>query len=101
MKKIFIFLSVLIFCLLTPFYAFADEYSEYLKEFNADSVFENAPEEAVKILEELGIDDFDFNSILELTPEKIINSLKDIVQGRFEGPVKVCFETKYESFRKR
>ncbi len=92
MKKIFIFLSVLIFCLLTPFYAFADEYSEYLKEFNADSVFENAPEEAVKILEELGIDDFDFNSILELTPEKIINSLKDIVQGRFEGPVKVCFE---------
>ncbi len=92
MKKIFIFLSVLIFCLLTPFYTFADEYSEYLKEFNADSVFENAPEEAVKILEELGIDDFDFNSILELTPEKIINSLKDIVQGRFEGPVKVCFE---------
>lgn len=92
MKKIFIFLSVLIFCLLTPFYAFADEYAEYLKEFNADSVFENAPKEAVKILEELGIDDFDFNSILELTPEKIINSLKDIVQGRFESPVKVCFE---------
>lgn len=93
MKKIFIFMSVLIFCLFTPFCAFADEYAEYLKEFNTDSIFENAPDEAVEILEELGIDDFDFNNILKLTPEKITNSLKETVKGRFETPVKVCLET--------
>jgi stage III sporulation protein AE len=63
------FLIVLIIILIVPFFSYADEYGEYLNSFDLSS-FELLDDETADTLEYFGINDFDYNSINNLSFKK-------------------------------
>ncbi len=94
MKKFIIILFVL---LIIPFNAYAqdDEYSEYLNSFDLSS-FEILDDDTYAFLEELGINDFDYDSLTGISLEKIFKHIGDLILQKADGPIKsgltvICF----------
>ena len=95
MKK---FLIVLTALLIIPTLCFADEktdYNEYLNSFDM-SAFESLDSSTKDFLEDLGINDFDYESISSISIEKVFKHIINVVLDKADGPVKsgltvVCF----------
>ncbi len=95
MKK---FISVLILVLLIPSVCFADEkgeYNEYLNSFNL-SAFESLDSSTNDFLEELGINDFDYENISSISIEKVFKHIINVILDKADGPLKsgvtvICF----------
>lgn len=67
-----------------------DTYSKYLDQYDVDSIYDSVPQDALDLLDELGMQDFDFENILDLTPQKLWHVLQSVAEGRFVGPLTAC-----------
>lgn len=67
-----------------------DTYSKYLDQYDVDSIYDCVPQDALDLLDELGMQDFDFENILDLTPQKLWHVLQSVAEGRFKGPLTAC-----------
>lgn len=100
MKKIMeIFLrfklcGVALICIILLIWAspnsFAKSYSEsdlmQTEEFN--ELFDEVPDEVREILEENGIDKIDYDSIFNISPKKLWETLKELATGQTQPPLK-------------
>ncbi len=92
MKRFLLFLIVL---LLVPITACAEDFSQedyesYLNSYDLSSFEETLDRDTYHALEELGIADFDYNSITSLSLDKIMNKIKELALGKLETPLKIC-----------
>ena len=98
MKKSVILIFFLFLALSVPVQAMGaetqqieqDTYSKYLDQYDVDSIYDSVPQDALDLLDELGMQDFDFENILDLTPQKLWHVLQSVAEGRFEGPFTAC-----------
>lgn len=67
-----------------------DTYSKYLDQYDVDSIYDSVPQDALDLLDELGMQDFEFENILDLTPQKLWHVLQSVAEGRFKGPLTAC-----------
>ena len=84
------FLIALFIALLLPCICFAEGEQEYYDGLsNWDlSVFQNElDDETYRLLQELGLDTFDYSAISSLSFESLAELLRDIAQGRIASPV--------------
>lgn len=87
------FLICLILILLLPFSCYAeeaadtDEYNEYLSGYDLSAFQDNLDEDTYSVLEELGIADFNFDHITEISLDDIVKVFKDMIEGKLETPL--------------
>lgn len=109
-KSAVIFLLWLLVCLPVIFgvayAAQADEYSEYnsckeqyseyyrgqLEASGADRLLGELDEETQTMLEQLGIYDMDFENILNISPQSLLELFVDIINGKLKNPLKMFAE---------
>ncbi|MCH5315538.1 MAG: hypothetical protein J1E81_06470 [Eubacterium sp.] len=90
------FLIVLLCLVIVPFSAYADEeYDSYIESFDL-SAFSELPDEATHLLEDLGIADFDYESISDISLGSIFEHIYNVIVNRANGPLKsgimiICF----------
>ena len=97
-KSIFLLpLISLIIILLTPFTAFAQdsEYEGYLESFDL-SAFESLDDETREFLDDLGITDFDYEKISQISVSDIFKYIFEVLTNKTQGPIKagltvICF----------
>ncbi len=88
MKRFIIVFAIIV---LTPVCVFAqegDEYSEYLKSYDFSFFKEELRGETYELLEDIGVEDFDYNSITSLSFEDALNIVKKIISGKIKSPLK-------------
>lgn len=81
------FIIVLLAALFIPCIALADEYDDYLGAYDL-SFFKDELGESYSFLEELGIDDFRFDSITSIKLNDILSILKNMFEKGITSPVK-------------
>ncbi len=89
MKRFFIALGIFAAVLLIPLSAFAseeNEYEEQLKNYDF-SFLEELDESTYKLLEELGLSDFDYNTLVDFSFKDFLDKAKDSVSGSFRTPL--------------
>ena len=85
------FLIVFIVAFLIPMNAFAEQnnqYNDYLSEYDLSVFKENLSGDAYEYLEQIGIADFDYNSISGLRLEDFINFVLNISKDKLSAPLK-------------
>lgn len=85
MKRFIILFSIILFIFPSP--CFASEYESYLDSFDTSS-FESLDDDTKKLLEELGLDDFDYESITDISFSQIVSYILSIISKKSEGPIK-------------
>ncbi len=93
MKKTFIFLCALILFLLIPVSSYSmeysdEEYSKTLSSFDLSSFEKELDDDTYRMLDELGILDFSYQSITELSFNDIVDLLKSLFVQKAELPIK-------------
>ena len=66
----------------------ADDYSEYLKQFDTSSFTDVLSKDTRTVLKELGIDDFNYESIGSLSFEDFFDIVKNIIYSQIKSPLK-------------
>lgn len=92
--KIFIsvFSAIAVLLLFAPFAALAQEelneaeYRSVLESFDLSS-FEELDSESRRLLDELGLSDFDYNSIVELSVSDFLLAIKDVMVSGLKAPL--------------
>lgn len=91
------FLITLIIILLIPFTALAQdsEYEGYLESFDL-SAFESLDDETREFLDDLGITDFDYEKISQISVSDIFKYIFEVLTNKTQGPIKagltvICF----------
>lgn len=92
--KIFIsvFSAIAVLLLFAPFAALAQEelneaeYRSVLESFDLSS-FEELDSESRRLLDELGLSDFDYNSIVELSVSDFLLAIKDVMVSGLKAPI--------------
>ncbi len=90
MKRFLFFISVFIIILILPISAYSaedNEYYSYLESFDL-SAFDELDEDTRKLLEELGIDDFNYESISNISISDTLKHIWQIVTLKADMPVK-------------
>lgn len=90
MKRFLVFIAFFILLAGIPINAQAvekSEYSDYLSSFDLSS-FENLDDGTKKFLDEMGLSDFDYDSITNLSFEKVISYIVNLAEKKSEGPLK-------------
>ena len=87
------FLIVLLILLVIPVVSSAaeynvDDYSEYLKQFDTSSFTDVLSKDTRTVLKELGIDDFNYESIGSLSFEDFFDIVKNIIYSQIKSPLK-------------
>lgn len=88
MKK-FIATTVFLLIVLIPQFCYADEYSEQLSSYDL-SAFDSLDDYAKGLLEELQIDDFNFEKISEISILDIFKYIYEIAVDKADGPIRTC-----------
>lgn len=86
MKRFFI---ITIIILLIPFVALAEEsndYDTYLKSYDLSFFEDELDKETYSYLEQLGLSDFNFESISSLSINDVLKLVSSIISGKFETP---------------
>lgn len=89
------FLIILFVIFLIPNVAYArdineEEYKNVLSQYDLSFFEDRLGDEAYSFLEQLGIDDFSFNSINSVNISKIFDIITDIISGKIQTPLKCC-----------
>lgn len=84
------FVIAFIIFLAVPSLCFAGEYEDNLSAYDLSFFEESLDKEAYKALDELGLTDFDYDSITSLSLENVINVIKSFLFGKTEAPIKSC-----------
>ena len=94
MKKIYIFLCVIIFAFVFSLTAFAGDgdIDSYYKEFSYDDMISCVDSSVIEVLNEMGITEVSYESIFSVTPIKVFDSLYEIFKSSLKEPFK-CFLT--------
>ena len=85
------FLFFLLIFLLVPICAFCEEgedYNAYLSDYDLSVFKEELDSETYELLSDLGVDDFDYNSVSSLSFEDALAVIKNIVKGKIKSPMK-------------
>lgn len=87
------FLIALFLFLIIPTVTFAvdydlENYNEYLNEYDTSSFTNQLGKDTKTVLKQLGIDDFNYESIGEISFSDFLNILKDIVGTQIKSPLK-------------
>ena len=94
MKKVlYVIILLLVIILCYPIKANASdfdksEYNEYLSQYDLSSFKNHLDEDTYSALEELNLDDFDFESIESLSFEDISSLIISIIAGKSKTPIK-------------
>lgn len=88
MKKIIALIAFLL-VISAPHYCYADEYDEQLSSYDL-SAFESLDDSAKGFLEELEIDDFNFEKISEISITDIFKYIYQIAVEKADGPIRTC-----------
>ena len=93
MKKTVIFLCALLLFLLIPVSSYSmdyseEEYNETLSSYDLSSFEEELDADTYKMLDELGVLDFSYESITGLSFNDIVDLLKSLFQKKAELPIK-------------
>mgnify|MGYP002772519717 FL=1 len=93
MKKTVIFLCALLLFLLIPVSSYSmdyseEEYNETLSSYDLSSFEEELDADTYKMLDELGVLDFSYESITGLSFNDIVGLLKSLFQKKAELPIK-------------
>lgn len=81
------FLIVFIIVLLIPVSTYAQEYQDYLNSFDLSS-FDTLDKDSKAFLEELGVLDFDYQSISDISISDVGKYIISIVKKQSQGPIK-------------
>lgn len=92
-KMIFILLVIIVIICHSEFSVNAVSYDELKKQYNIDSITDELPDSAKKSLSDIGIDGVDFNSINDLTFDKIIGSVMNTAAEQSKTPLKIFATT--------
>lgn len=79
--------TLIIILMLCPLCCYADDYSEYLNSFDL-TAFDELDDSTAKLLEELGLDDFDYEKITHISFSNVIKYLMNLITKKAEGPIK-------------
>lgn len=90
MKRFLIVLAVFVLIPISSYGAEvdADEYDSYLSKYDLSAFSEYLDDETYDLLEELGINEFNFENISALSFDSVLNLLSKLVQGKIETPIK-------------
>lgn len=84
------FLICFLLILILPSVCFAGEYEDTLGHFDLSLFEKNLDKASYDALEELGVSEFDYNSITSLSVTKLVEIIKSFVHGKMETPLKSC-----------
>ncbi|MDD6727712.1 MAG: hypothetical protein PUE08_00615 [Eubacteriales bacterium] len=85
MKRFVIILFTLIICF--PLTVQASEYSEYIDSFDLSS-FNELDGDTKDLLEELGLDEFDYENITNISLSSVLKYIANIFTNKAQGPIK-------------
>ncbi|MBQ9532077.1 MAG: hypothetical protein IJR70_08390 [Eubacterium sp.] len=88
MKRFIIFLIAFIAIPVCVYAQETNDYEEYLSGYDFSFFKEELGNETYDFLKEIGVEDFDFNSISSLSFEDSLNILKEIISGKIKSPMK-------------
>ena len=96
MKRAIIFVFTLSVFLFIPFTACAetadnDEYNEVLSDYDLSFFEESLDKDTYSVLEELGLSDFDYNSITSMSLDKTLNYILFLLKDKAKAPLSSCF----------
>lgn len=109
--KRFLICLIGILILVHPAYAAdtaeTDEYKQYLNNYDLSVFEDNIDKDTYSLIEELGLDDFDFESITSLSFEGIVNIIIKMLKSEIQGPLKgsltvlafIILSTFFQSFK--
>lgn len=66
----------------------SDYFDEQIKASGAEELIDNLNNEQKNLLEKLGIDDFDYESFLSVSPHKVFDLLFEVITGNYQGALK-------------
>ncbi len=88
MKRIIAFITVLFVLASFSASAYADDYSELLKDYGADSLSDSLPDEAKNSLSDIGVDGPDISDLNELSFQKIIDEILSSAAENGSAPLR-------------
>ncbi len=77
---------ILVSCFTIPGFAVTDSVNSDM--FGGEDVYESVPEEVKALLEKLGIEKIDFDSIFAVRADDIVKLIKNLITGSIESPLK-------------
>ncbi|MCH5298156.1 MAG: hypothetical protein J1E96_00180 [Ruminococcus sp.] len=93
MKKLLLFLIVFAIICSGKISAGATSYDDLKEQYSADSILDELPDSAKNSLSDIGIDGIDFDSINNLTFEKIIGQIMNTAAEQSKTPLKIFATT--------
>lgn len=96
MKTLFKAAAALAIMFIFSFNAYAAGENEYLNNqleaAGVKELFDSVDGEAGDVLASLGIENISFESLFDISPQKVFSSLKDIAEGKADEPVKAVIK---------
>ena len=92
MKRFIYIFAVFIVLLIIPQTAYAeetDDYQDYLNQYDF-SFMEELDGDTYELLDELGLTNFDYNTLVNFTVSDFLKSIKDILKGAVQTPIEAC-----------
>lgn len=87
MKRILIVFTFMLILIPNAAYAAEDEYNDYLNTYDF-TAFDDLSSEIKDVLDELGVSDFDYQKISNMSLTDVLDIIKDVFLGKIQGPVK-------------
>lgn len=92
MKRFLYIFAVFIVLLIIPQTAYAeemDDYQDYLNQYDF-SFMEELDGDTYDLLDELGLTNFDYNTLVNFNVSDFLKSIKDILKGAAQTPIEAC-----------
>lgn len=68
---------------------YAEYYQEQLNASGADQLMSALDDETINLLEQLGINEIDFDHLLNISPQSLLNLFLKIITGKMQNPLKM------------
>ena len=90
MKKLYIFVCVIVFTFLFSVTVFAGDgdIDNYNEEFSYDDMISSIDSSVIDVLNEIGITEISYESIFSVTPKKVFDVLFDMLRDGIKEPFK-------------
>ena len=92
MKKIFVFLSIFFFIFLSMPTVHAQDEDFLKKQYEAlgvDEMLDVLDDDTLALLDDLGLNEINFESLFNVSPGKVFSLLIQIIRGKVASPVKI------------
>lgn len=89
MKRFFMVLLIILVIPITTF-GQTDDYISQLNEYDLSVFSDKLDKDTYGLLKDLGLDDFDYDTITSLSINDFINIVKNLIEGKLSLPLKCC-----------